>query len=415
MSIELDLLRYVGLYEEPNGSYAVDHSATPGDFLAFPFMEGTLQAQLAQDDLNPMTGKIRADGDDKVILGPKSCTLAMATALHSHGLDLDGDVAPPTVSTWALMRLLEAIMGGSITTTDESAQTTVQAGSTTTTAVEVTSSHGTRFAVGGVIGCEVVSGSGLIEAREIASIASDVITVKEAFSSAPVTGSAVRGGVTFHMTEDPNTSLQALIEGREGTDGLLLTGLQGGFSLQLPVGGLGQIAFALAGAAWSRLGSSSVTVPSYSVFGPMALNPLEVHVPTIGSTTRVVVEQAEVSIEPQITYAPVRSGAAANTISRMRRQAVRPLVQGSFTIPYEDDTWWTAHSARQDRALFAQCGNVPGSTVLISCPTIQIGLPQPAASAEGIAGQTVPFRGRHDEEIGGSTEVGYSAFRIHCL
>jgi hypothetical protein len=164
------------------------------------------------------------------------------------------------------------------------------------------------------------------------------------------------------------------------------------------------------------VGSSAATIPSYSVYSPMALAPLEVTVPTVGATTRVLVEQSEVTITPGIVYAPVRSGAATHTIARMRRQPVRPLVSGSFTAPYEDDTWYTAHSGREDRALFAQCGNLPGSTVLISVPTIQIHEPpQPGASGEGIAGQVVSWQARHDAAIGSTSEVSYSALRLHFL
>lgn len=415
MSIEAHELRYLGIYEEPDGSYQVDHSGTPGEFLALPYVGNTLDAKLAQEPLDPMTGKMRLDGMDLTVLGPKSCTLACGVTLHSHGQDLDGDVTPTTKAAWPLLRMLQAIMGGMAATTNASAQTLVVVDSTTTTAVEVTATHGSRFQAGGVIGCEVVSGSGLIEAREIASVSGDVVTVKQAFSAAPVTGSAVRGGITVYMTENPLTSLQALIEGREATDGLWLGGLQGGFALQLPIGGLGQLQFSLTGADWGRVGSSSATIPSYSIFSPMALAPLEVTVPVVGSTTRVVLAQSEITITPGIVYAPQKSGAATNTIARMRRMPTRPLVQGSFTVPYEDDTWYTAHSSRAVRALFAQAGNVPGATCLVSVPTIQIGAPQSAPSGENIAGQSVPFVGRHDAAIGSTSEISYSAMRMHFL
>lgn len=415
MSIESHVLRYAGIYEEPSNAYQVDHAATPGDFIALPYMEGSLEAQLAMENLSPMTGKMRLDGDDEQVHGPRSCTLACGITLHSHGVNMIATATAPTVTTWAFLRALKAIMGGVSSTGTEADGTVVVATATTATAVEVTTGHGDRWVAGSVIGCEVVSGSGLIEAREVLSVAGDVVSVKQAFSAAPVTGSAVRGGVTVFMTEDPQTSLQALIEGREGHDGLVLRGLQGGISLELPLGGLGQVQLSLAGAGWARVGTSAATIPSYSLFSPMALSPLEVTVPTIGATTRVALEQAEVQIQPQITYAPVRSGRATNTIARMRRQPVRPLVQGTFVVPYEDDTWYTAHTARQRRALFAQCGNVPGSTCLVSVPTIQIDQPQPAESGEGIAGVSVPWRGRHDVEIGSTGELSYSAFRLHFL
>lgn len=416
MSIEAHALRYLGIYEEPDGSYQVDRSGTPGDFLAMPYTEGSLEAQLAQEPLDPQLGKMRLDGTDVTVHGPRSCSLSASVTLHSHGVDMIATATAPTVSTWAMLRALKAIMGGVVATGTEAASTLVVADATTTTAVEVTTGHGDRWVPGSVIGCEVVSGSGLIEAREVISVAGDVVSVKQAFSSAPVTGSAVRGGVTLYMTEDPRTSLQALIEGRENTDGVILRGLQGGYTLELPLGGLGQVQLALQGASWARLGASSATIPSYPIFAPMALAPLEVTCPVVGATTRVLVPQSEVTITPAIVYAPQRSGAATETIARMRRQPTRPLVSGTFTTPYEDDTWYTAHSARETRALFAQAGNVPGATCLISVPTIQVTEPpQMAESGEGIAGQTVTWRARHDTAIGGTGELGYSALRLHFL
>lgn len=415
MTIETNAQRWLGLYREPAGSYQVDNSGTPGDFDYLPYEVGTLEAPTGRELLDPNTGGIRADRHDKKVLGTRMCALNFATMIHSHGLDLDGDVTAPTADNWALYRVLETIMGGAVVTTNEGAQTTVQGGSTAT-AVAVTTGHDTRFQAGGVIACQTVSGSSALELREILSVSSDTVNVKQAFSAVPTTGTAVRGGVTFYLTEDPDTSLQAIIEGREATDGVVLRGLQGGFSLQLPVGGRGQIAFALTGAGWTRLGSSSATVPVSSNVSFLALNPLELTVPTIGSTTRVVVPQAEVSIEPAITYAPQRAGNATETIARMRRQPTRPVATGSFIAPYEDDTWFNARDNRDDRAVFAQLGNIAGSAWLISLPTVQITEVQGGVeSGEGIAGQRVAFEARHDEEIAGSTEIGYSAIRIHCV
>jgi hypothetical protein len=415
MTIEVDLLKWVGIYEEPAGSYQADNT-TQAQFAHFPYEEGTLQAVVGQEMLDPLKGKIRLDGHDEKILGVKSCTLALATMLASHGQDLDGDVTPVTNSTWALLRVLQAVMGGSVTTTNESAQTVVVATNTTTTVVDCTAGHpANRFQIGGVIGCEVTSGSTALELREIKSISGDEVTVKEAFSAAPVTGTAVRGGTTVYLTEDPATSLQAWIESREATDSLKLRGLQGGMSLTLPVGGRGQVAFSLAGAGWAREGSSAATVPTYVDCSPFALNPFQLHMPTIGATTLVEIAQAEASIEPQITYAPQRSGAATETVARMRRQPSRPVVSGSWLAPYEDDTWYTGWANKTDYAIFAQLGSVAGSCMLISCPTVQITEVVPAVTGEGIVGQRVSWEGRHDAELAAATEVGYSAMRIHFV
>lgn len=409
--MELDSLRYIGIYEEPAGSYQVDHSGTPGDFLPVPYREDSLEAQGAREMLDPATGKMRVDGHDKKVLGRRSCSVNVSCTLHSHGLDLDGNTAPPTTANWGLLRALKTIMGGSFAAPDVGAQTEVLTGSTPTE-VTVTAGHGTRFRAGGAIACEVTPGSPVLEAREIKSVAGDTITVKEAFSSAPVEGSAVRGAVTVYLTEDPSTSLQAIVEGRGDTDGAVFRGLQGGFTLELPVGELGTISLALEGAGWERLGVSAKTSPVYQHYEVMALSPLAVHVPKIGDTTLVSVCASAVSVEPAIAYAPVRCGAAPETVGRMKRQPARPVVTASFTAPL-DERWFAARDDREDRAFFVQAGALAGGMVLISLPTVQVTEVQPAPSGENIAGVTVTVEGRHDEEIGGSTEEGYSALRLH--
>jgi hypothetical protein len=414
MSIELDALRSLWVREE--SSYQTDHSGTfPSDFLAVPYKEGTLSPKGVQTLLDPLAAKLRADGHSLKVLGKKECTLGFGITLHSHGLDLDGDVAPPTTANWALMRILVALMGGSATTTSPGAQTTVQSGTTTTT-VNVTAGHGARFAANGVIACQTVSGSSALELREILSVSTDAVTVKEAFSATPVTGTPVRGGITISLTEDPAQSLQFITEGRESSDRAGYRGMAGGFKLDLKVGELAALMFDLKGAGWGRLSDASPQSLSYSHFSPIAMVASELHVPTVGSTTRAAVDYSALSIEPSLVYEPQRAGGAAETIKRMKRQATRPFVKGSFVTPYEDQTWYTARDNREVRALFAQIGSLAGSACLISCPTIQVTDVQPAPADVAISGLSVSFEGRHDESAAaGSSAHSYSAQRYHFV
>lgn len=418
MTIELNALRGLWVIEEAAGSYAVDQSSTlPTGWLAMPYKEGTLTAARLVKMLDPMPAKVRADGHAKKVLGPKGSKVGFSTVLHSHGSSLHGVAAAPTAATWALMRVLKALMGATSARVTGGA-TTVQAG-TTSTVVNVTAGRGADFTAGQAIACQFVSGSSIVEAREILSIATDAITVKEAFSAVPVTGTNVAGSVTFYLTEDPDTSLQMICEGRESDDRFCYRGLQGGFKIALkigPDGDLPELAFDLMGATYAALSSASPQTPTYGVFSPFASTYAELTVPTVGSTTRAKVEQSAVSFEPNVDSKPVRSGGGIETVSRMRRQATRPFVKGSFTIPFEDLTWENARANRTDLAVFQQIGNIAGSCCLISCPTVQVTDVQPAGSDEGISGQTVSFEGRHDESaLGGSTALSYSAMRIHLL
>lgn len=417
MSIEPEILKRVGVYEEPNNAFAISSASTPANYLDFPYEEGSLQMEGDQPHLDPMAGKIEMDAMSIQVLGAKTCSVGVKTVLHSHGLDLSGVAAAPTTSTWALLRVLRAIMGGSFARANGGA-TTVQAGSTVST-VTVNAGRGADFAKSGAIACVVASGSSAIEIREIKNVVGDVISVKQAFSAVPVTGSAVRGAVTVHMTSDPDTSLQFLVEGRELSDRFVFCGLQGGLSLELPFGqanALPKIALALTGSRWLRLadGAGAPAAPSYGVFQPVRAVDAELTVPTVGATTRVLVHQTEIKIElPGLAYEDIPSGYGVEGVRRKRRMPGRPLVRGSFTLPFEDQAWFQAFEDRTSHAVFQQLGTLPGQAVLISVPTVQIQQPKRVA-AGGVAGVMVPFIGRHDEDVTSpTTDAHRSAIRFH--
>jgi hypothetical protein len=409
MSIELDVLRSLWVGEE--SSYGVSLAGSfPMGFKAMPYKEGSAQMTQPQAMLDPMTGKLYADGHSLKVLGPRNGgTVSFETALHSHGVDLNGINTAPTIYTWPLFLMLKTIMGGSVTPSNPAASTLVAAGSTATV-VNVTAGHGSRFVAGGAIAVTI---SGALEVREVLSVSTDAVSVKQAFSTAPTAGQAIKGCITVYMTEDPATSLQFICEGLESDDRRVMLGMQGSFTIAAALGELGTVGFNLTGCDWANLGSASPNAVSYTNFSPMAAIAAELTVPTVGSTTRNALAQSAMTFEPGITYAPQKSGLGIQTVGRMKRQASRPLIKGSFTVPFEDLTYYTARTNRTSLAVFQQIGNAAGSTVLISAPTVQVVDVQRAASGEGISGQTVTWEGRHDEALGGSSELLRSAFRLH--
>jgi len=89
-------------------------------------------------------------------------------------------------------------------------------------------------------------------------------------------------------------------------------------------------------------------------------------------------------------------------------------VQGQFTLPYQDNTWFTGRNNRTDYACTYTMGVAAGSAVVLSAPTLQVLNPQRAADAGGLAAQTVMWKGRRDTDVGADTsEIGKSPFRIH--
>lgn len=418
MTLEIDKLRYVGLYEEPAGdtTFGRTHASTPGDFLALPYMEGSLKLDGDTTNLDPMSGKVEIDAYDVQVPGPKKCSVGFDVALHSHGVELQGEGAVPTTSTWALLRLLKIVLGGVQSTTAPGTQTSVIAGSTAT-AVEVTTGHGARYARDGVIGCRCTVGSDAVEAREVASVSGDIVTVKEAFSGAPITGSPVFGGVTVYPTRDPDTSAQILVEGRELSDRFNFMGLQGGIGFSFAFGQDGapsKLSFSLSGADWERLSDGSgITVPTYSPFQLIRSVDAPLTVPTFGSTTRSLVHQADFKLELAIQYMDEKSGSGVNGIRRKRRIPGRPFVKGSFVERFENQSRWTSYEAKEARSVFQQLGVTAGGICLVSVPKVQFGQPKRVPAGEA-AGTEVPFWGRNDT-TGGTTDLEVAAFRLHFL
>lgn len=414
MTIELHALRGLWVGVEPAGSYGSAFPLTfPANHLAFPFMEGSLEWKQMRAMLDPKAGKLKLDGHSKKVPGRKSATLKFDTVMHGHGLSLSGVTAAPTASTWALFRLLKTMLGGSIARGNTGAAT-VQAG-TTTTVVNVTAGRGADFAANGVIAVPLVSG-GPLEAREIASIAIDAITVKEAFSAVPFTGGAVYGGVTFFPTEDPADSLQVVIEGAESDNRVALYGLQGGLKITVPIASdteMPKLSFDLKGQTSARLTGATPQALAYTLFEPMDGVASELTVPGFGATPRVLVDDSAFALDLALNYGPITSGAAVENVKRMRRQATRPLAKGSWTTTNEDNTWYTARDNKTDHAVFKQIGNQPGATWLISVPRVQIVDVQDAASTTEASGQQVSFEGRRDAID--STDIGGAVVRIHCV
>lgn len=415
MSYEVNSLRSLRVYVEPAGSYAVDNSATPADFIDVPITEGYTPAGPDREMLDPMLAQVRIDNRAERVAGKRSAKVDFSALLASHGVDMVGNETPPAATTWALRRLLTAIMGGVSLTGTEASATTVQGGSTSTV-VNVTTNHGDRWTPNAPIGCIV---AGALEVREVLSISTDAITVKQAFSATPTTGQSVRGGVTFYPTENPDTSLQFLAQGVESADNFLFRGMQGTVQIEAKPGQLAKCTFSLKGAAATKLSDhSGINVPSISNWSPVAVVASALTIPTVGTTTIAPVYASDFSLTLAFDFAPVTSYGGTETILRMRRQRPRDgvLAKATIVLPYEDSTWIDHRDNRTDLAIFLQLGNAGGNCILISLPTVQCTDVQRSASATAISGQTVTFESRNDVSAAAdTTERRYAAFRLHVL
>lgn len=410
MSIEVRNLERLRVYEEAAGSstFAVDHSGTPNDFLDLHFQEGSVSANKQREMLDPQCAQQLKDAMTEKVLGRKRSTLGWTSLMASHGVTIDGNTAAPTNATWAMARVMKAIMGGEQTETSPAAGTSVV--STTSNSVfDITTGHGTRFTPGS--GIALVIG-GKLECRVVEAVSTDEITVKVAFSATP-TGT-VYGSVTHYMTELPSTSLQFMLEGADSEDRYLFSGMQGGFGITIEPGQLPTIAPSLNGATWAKLASGSLSNVTYSNFSPSAVVDSEFIVGTVGSATLATVDVQSTSWAPNIGFTEVTSPAGVNNIAAWVRARQVPLLSGSFN-PFRDGAgtdWESYRDNRTDLALFQQIGSSAGSAVLLEAPTVQVVDVQDGDN-NGLDAFTVNWEARTDAEIGSTSELSYSAFRVH--
>lgn len=428
-------LRRARQYVEPAGSYAVDDTTNLStDFLDLAITEGTVQPTRDVVKLNPNTLKQTKDQRDVQIQGIRTPRLNLTGILASFGTvggvaGLDGTqiaanvpVISGTGTKYPLAQMLAALLGGFASEAGGlGAQTKVQAG-TTATVVNVTAGHGVRFTKGKAIGITI---NGRLEVREVLSRSTDAITVKDAFSTTPSTNAVCYGSCTIYLAEDPQTSLQYVVEGQNTADRYAYLGMQGTLGLNMKAGELPGWTSQLSGANHTKLSTAAMTAATYSLFSPAAAIDAEFRVATVGATTRQVIHAPETSWSPNFEFVDVTSTSPSAVQTRLRKMRIRkdPPASGKFTV-YRDasnaldfETIFAADSyaSPQQYALFQQIGSAPGSTILISAPTVQFWQPQEKAF-NNIAGLEVGWDARTDQAINDPTsEIGNSCLRIHFL
>ena len=416
MSIEVQSVQRIRAFVE--STFGADASASAASFTDLPIVEGTAALTLTRDELNPSPLVQHIDENTERVLGKRSATLSFQMNLSPTGT---AAVTAQSAITSGLGMLLKAIMGGE----------TLAAGSTsavgsTATVVNVQTGHGTRWASGGVMGW--ANGTGPVEWREVESISTDAITLKRGFSGSPVSTNVLYNAATYYMTANPTTSLAMIVEGLESDDRWLLTGGQGvggiTVALDLTGGTIPRVTINMTFARWyaSNETSSSLTgalgTATYTGFSPIVGEAGNFEVWTVGAATFATTQSIHVSalaFEPHIAFVPYTSPNGVNTVKQWvkSRNADSP-VQGQFTLPYQDTTWFAHRNSRSDLAAQYVAGVAGGAAVIISTPTIQILNPQRAADAGGLAAQVVMFKGRRDTDAGASTtDQAKSPFRIH--
>lgn len=414
MSIEVHSVQRLRVWSE--SSFATDGTGTLGNYTDVPMREGSGTMTLTLDSLDPMQSVQSRYEYREEVLGKRSATLQFTLNLAPTGT---AAAASTAAVQGALGLLLKATMGGETLGTG----TTFTGG--TATQPTVTSAAG--FAAGGAIGW--VNASGILEVREIESIASTTITLKHAFSGAPQNANVAYAAATYYFTEDPQESLQFIVEGVEEQDRWVLLGGQavGGVTLAIDPSGaaLPSVQFSMTFANWLSSTECAGTITgalgtaTYTNYNPIVGFAGELRAFTVGASTLVtssLVHCSALSFAPKIAYVPVTSPSGTNTVYRWRASRVSPPVEGSFTTFFSDYTWWTARANKTDVDIAYQMGQAAGSAALITAPTVQIINPQRVADGNQLAGQTVAFKGRRDTDTGASTTaLAKAPVRIHLV
>lgn len=412
-------IRFQVVAATPTAAVGADSSASIGSFVDLPVREGTAQMVLTRDELDPMQVVQHIDEGRERVLGKRTATLTFTVNLAPTGT---AAVTGTTAITSPIGRLLKAVMGGE----------NLAAGSTSATSTAIvlkcsTASHASRWAAGCVVGW---SNGTFVEWRGVESVSptAGTVTLKHGFSAAPSAAAALYNAATYYLTADPDTTLDFLVEGLDSDDRFLLCGGQAatgiGITFDLTGAAIPSVTFNLTFPNWyaSNETGSAITgtlgTATYSASSPIVGEAGEYRCWTVGASTYVTTTRLHVSAvtwEPHISYVPVTSPSGRNTVWRWKRSRnTDSPVAGSFTIPYEDTTWFAARNSLADKDAMQVAGTAAGSAVILDAPTIQILNPQRAADASQLAAQTLMWKGRRDTDVGSSTnDLAKSAFRVH--
>lgn len=426
MTIHISNVQRARIYEEPAGSFATDHSGTAGDYKDLPFIEGSMNLQLLEPLETPGTVQQHIDAYPIMVHMPKRAKASFEINLTSLGLEPSG---PREQS--ALGRLLKVAFGGE----------TLGTGSTITTGASTTSlplssaagiGKGTAIAVGTGTG-------GKLEMREVKNVSGNTVTLKHALSSSPANGATVYSCACYYPSTVAGasgacTSLQMICEGLEPDDRWLLLGGQVSSPPKFTIanGAISRMSFEWEFADWFYADGASTAgdfvgpqldFATYSSSVPIVTKASELRIFDKGTTSlsSTNVDASSYELTTSLAYTPHLAPGGTNNIVHWVRTRNAPFVSGSFTVPLEDQTWWTEKAQDDVRVFSLQSGSSPtqstGGGFLLVAPAIQITDIQPA-DANGIRCQQVSWVGTIDTDITSPTansDLHYAALRIHLF
>lgn len=410
MSIELHALQRIAVTEESNSNFCVDLTGS-ATYLDVPFQEGTAQLALDVDILRPNTVQQRIDAQPRNVLGPRGATLTLTMILAPTGNNSGSSRA---ITDAALLQLLKIFYGGADAS---NAGTTFTGG--TAAAPTVTSAAG--FAAGGAIGW--ADSDGIVHLHEIDNVATNTINLHQQFPGAPSNGNVARAATTIFLTEDPDTSVQMIVEGANVYDRWLLLGgqLTAAPTFALPIGGLPTVTFTIGFAHWISLGDQAITPATYANFDPQYFEGFVRLKAYNTGTARTLYDVAALTWEQQ---GPIYTGVASPSgtapqlggrpVKRWRRNRAVPVARFGMSVPFENTDWFDDRDTLENFHAEVQI-NTGTSALLITMPRIELTNTQ-RIDQDGLAYQQLSFEATNDGATDdASSEMERSALRIHFM
>lgn len=319
--------------------------------------------------------------EDRVdIVGPQGADFPLKMYLAGSGLPLDAAAAVPSVPRTSITKMFKSVLGGWVSEKGDTA------GSGSTTAI-VKSTTGSRFIPGGAI--VVPTGTaGALEMREIASKATNDLTLKTLTSNALATSGAIHNCETVYPHDHASITdtLAFLVESVQRKDVWWLRGCQaaGGFSLELPQNDKAACTFAMKAAGFyhdTEAGTpvaGSLGSATYTDGNPPVFMKSEILWGTAGNTARAPLNTYSIKLAPSWGFESIPSVSGLNGQAGWFPMKGEPLMTFELEIgvdssaPYDETAIKTELIAQTKKQLFVQIGNTAGNIVGISLPCVQI-------------------------------------------
>lgn len=368
-------LRRVRVYIEPNGSAAIDHTGTIGDFA--DLRVNTAEWAPTEETLEDEAVVQRLHQRRQVKKGFRGGSLNMSGYLVPLAAELNSSATPDSDS---LGDVLSTMLGEGLVS---AAGDTVQAAPSPTTTT-FTVSDGTRFTPGTWIAVETTATSERFEPVLVKGVSTNAITLAWALSFTPVSTAKVLNFESYGLTQglpSATKSIQVLGEG-EGRDHsiYLAMGCQGPLSIDWTLGQLPTWSAQLTAmsylldsemAASPAISAASLAVGIMPGGAPVPVTDGAVILSPTSGTLRTLPDIAEctwslgVSWQAEPSYNGVE-GKAQMVMVRGERNTCSMLVRAS------DESWLTAWSAGTKYRVAAYAGNTGAGMIAMAFGTAEL-------------------------------------------